>query len=293
MAVLGGGALVYAGLAGLFLTSDAIAAERRDGTLGLLFLTPLQPRDVLAGKLVAQGIHAVCALLAIFPLICLAWILGGFTAGEIFRFLLVLLNVLFVSLSLGLAVSAWGERPGMVVGRTAAGLAALAVWPTLIGLSAATGIGEAATWMGALSPVGALRFAGDGNFRTVGFLGSLGMGNLTGWALLAIAAVGLRRGWRRTEETRQRAGTARPLWVPPQDVEPKRLPVQAVTGLLHRSRRSVLLAWLTVGERVEFARDRRGGSGGREATDEGATIEILERHRSVLSGREWEPSNRS
>jgi len=246
VAVLGGGALIFAGLAGLFLTSDAIASERRNGTLGLLFLTPLQPLDVLAGKLVAQGIHAGCAILAIFPLICLAWILGGITGGELFRFLLVLLNVLFVSLSLGLAVSAWSERPGVVVGRTAASLAALVGWAGLIGLSAAAGVGEAATWMGAWSPVGALSFAGDGSYRAAGFWGSLGLGNLTGWALLAIAAMGLRRGWRRTEESGARAGTARPRWVSPHDEEPTRLPVQAVTALLHRSRRSARLAWWAV-----------------------------------------------
>ena len=250
VAVLGGGALVFAGLAGLFLTSDAIAAERRDGTLGLLFLTPLQPRDVLAGKLVAQGINAVCAILAIFPLICLAWILGGITGGELFRFLLALLNVLFVSLSLGLAVSAWGERSGAVVSRTAAGLGALAIWPGLMwlsGLSADTGVGEAATWIGALSPLQALGFASDGNFRTTGFWGSLGLGHLTGWALLAIAAVGLRRGWRRTGGSGPRAGTARPRWLAPADEEPRRLPVQAVTALFYRSRRSRQWAWLMVG----------------------------------------------
>jgi len=40
--------------AGLFLTSDCLSEEKREGTLGLLFLTDLRGYDVALGKLLAR-----------------------------------------------------------------------------------------------------------------------------------------------------------------------------------------------------------------------------------------------
>ena len=54
-------------LAGLVLTSDCISRERREGTLGLLFLTDLRGADVAFGKLAAKAILPFYALLAMFP----------------------------------------------------------------------------------------------------------------------------------------------------------------------------------------------------------------------------------
>ncbi|HTA31241.1 MAG TPA: hypothetical protein VK731_12195, partial [Candidatus Cybelea sp.] len=39
------------------LTADCIARERREGTLGLLFLTPLSAGGIVAGKALAQGLR--------------------------------------------------------------------------------------------------------------------------------------------------------------------------------------------------------------------------------------------
>src|SRR5688572_10226128 len=47
-------ALVIALAAGLFQTADAISEERREGTLGLLFLTDLRSLHVVLGKLFAR-----------------------------------------------------------------------------------------------------------------------------------------------------------------------------------------------------------------------------------------------
>src|SRR4051812_29916771 len=38
---------------GMFLTSDSVSEEKREGTLGLLFLTDLRGYDVVLGKLMA------------------------------------------------------------------------------------------------------------------------------------------------------------------------------------------------------------------------------------------------
>ena len=59
------------------MTADCISREKREGTLGLLFLTPLTVFDVIAGK---AGIHVLRALtlfLAALPILGLPMVLGG------------------------------------------------------------------------------------------------------------------------------------------------------------------------------------------------------------------------
>lgn len=238
--MVGGLSLLLVGLAGLFLTSDAIAAEHRDGTLQLLHLTELGPFDLLAGKLVGAGIHAACALLALFPVLALSWILGGFTGAEVLRFLLVGLNVLFVSLTVGLAVSAWGQRPGAVVAGTAIVLAALFFWPMLVKLVNPPG---AESWAG-LSPLECLTGADDMSYRGFRFWRQLAWGHLTGWIALCVAAAGVRRRWRGSNEgardtTQTRARRRRVLTA----TDPELLPVQAVQLLLAGHSQARRWAW--------------------------------------------------
>src|SRR5207344_403152 len=66
-------------VSGVFLTSDSLSEERREGTLGLLFLTDLKGYDVVLGKLAAQFIHLGCALVAIIPAAALPLLFGGVT----------------------------------------------------------------------------------------------------------------------------------------------------------------------------------------------------------------------
>src|SRR5436190_7976809 len=42
-----------------FVTADALSKEKREGTLGLLFLTELQSYDVVLGKLFASSLRSV------------------------------------------------------------------------------------------------------------------------------------------------------------------------------------------------------------------------------------------
>src|SRR5436190_9978036 len=55
----------------LQLASEAFAREKREDTLGLLFLTPLQPIDLVLGKLVSTSLAAFYRFLAIVPLLAL------------------------------------------------------------------------------------------------------------------------------------------------------------------------------------------------------------------------------
>src|SRR3954469_4241332 len=67
---------------GLFFTSDCISEEKRDGTLGLLFLTDLRGYDVIAGKLFANSVRGFFALLAVFPVLGLTLLMGGVTLEQ-------------------------------------------------------------------------------------------------------------------------------------------------------------------------------------------------------------------
>jgi ABC-type transport system involved in multi-copper enzyme maturation permease subunit len=98
-------AFIFAAGAGLFLTSDSLSEEIREGTLGLLFLTDLRGYDVVFGKLLTQSLRAFYGLLAAFPIMALALLAGGLTGAEFWRSLLVICNTLFLSLSLGMLVS--------------------------------------------------------------------------------------------------------------------------------------------------------------------------------------------
>ena len=100
------GGFLYALFTGVLLAADTISEEKREGTLGLLFLTDLGGFDIISGKLLIVGLNAVMALIAGLPVAAVAWILGGVTGGEFWRCVLVLLNTLFLSLTVGLAVSA-------------------------------------------------------------------------------------------------------------------------------------------------------------------------------------------
>ena len=108
-------AFIYCLFVGARLTADCLSEEKREGTLGLLFLTDLKGYDVIFGKLAATSLKSVYGLLAILPVMSLPVQLGGVTANELWRSALVLLDTLFFSLVAGLFVSALSrhERKGM------------------------------------------------------------------------------------------------------------------------------------------------------------------------------------
>ena len=103
---LAGVAMLFCLLAGRRSTADCLSQEKRDGTLGLLFLTDLKGYDVVLGKLVATSISSFCALVTIFPVLAIPLLAGGMTNGEFWRMVLVLVNTFFLSLSIGIFASA-------------------------------------------------------------------------------------------------------------------------------------------------------------------------------------------
>jgi ABC-type transport system involved in cytochrome c biogenesis permease component len=114
--------LLFCLLAGVFLTADCLSEEKREGTMGLLFLTDLKGYDVVLGKLIANSVHSVYGLLAVFPVLGLPLLMGGVTGGEFARVMLVLVATLLVSLSLGMCVSAIARETRQTMAGTFLGM---------------------------------------------------------------------------------------------------------------------------------------------------------------------------
>ncbi|MEW6302885.1 MAG: hypothetical protein AB1705_05405 [Verrucomicrobiota bacterium] len=92
--------------AGVLLTADCLSVEKRENTLGLLFLTDLKGGDVVLGKMAAHALTAFYGLLAIYPMLAVPLVIGGVSFDEFVRITLVLTNTFFFSLAAGVLVSA-------------------------------------------------------------------------------------------------------------------------------------------------------------------------------------------
>src|ERR1051325_4311000 len=130
-----GVAFVYCLFIGARLTADSLSEEKRDGTLGLLFLTDLKGYDVVLGKLAATSVNSVYALLAIVPVISLPVQLGGVTAAELGQSALALLNTLFVSLAAGVLVSTLSRNERKAMFAAVFVVLSLTVGPPVLGFA--------------------------------------------------------------------------------------------------------------------------------------------------------------
>ena len=59
------------------MTADCVSREKREGTLGLLFLTPLTVLDVIAGKVAIHALRALTLFLAAMPVLGHPLVFGG------------------------------------------------------------------------------------------------------------------------------------------------------------------------------------------------------------------------
>lgn len=94
-------------LLGCLTATDALAREQRDGTLGLLFLTPLSPLEVVLGKLFATLWRTLQVLVATLPFLAFALLFGAIRPTDVAALFLALANGLFWTLAVSLAASAF------------------------------------------------------------------------------------------------------------------------------------------------------------------------------------------
>ncbi|MBM3837834.1 MAG: hypothetical protein FJ398_07675 [Verrucomicrobia bacterium] len=121
---------------GAHVAHDCLSEEKREGTLGLLFLTNLTGLDVVLGKLVSRSIGVVCAFLVGIPVLVLLIPLGKAQPSAVARVSLALANTLFFSLSVALLVSSLSRKQS----RARTGALIVILWSWFI-------MPEAAQWL--------------------------------------------------------------------------------------------------------------------------------------------------
>ena len=97
--------VLYALLAGPLATVDCLSRERREGTLGLLFLTDLRSYDVVLGKTAAASLNIVLDLTAALPVVAIPMLMGGVSLRQLLCVMLALVTITFLSLATGVCAS--------------------------------------------------------------------------------------------------------------------------------------------------------------------------------------------
>jgi ABC-type transport system involved in multi-copper enzyme maturation permease subunit len=200
LGLLGGSAVLFCLMSGVRSTADCLCAEKREGTLGLLFLTDLKGYDVVLGKLAATSLNSVYGVVAVAPMLCIPLLMGGVSLAQVGRMALVAFDTLFFSLSLGIAVSAMSRSSrkaalmtfGFILMLTAL-LPALGAWLNYRGLPAA-----AEKYFYVASPGFSFGVALDPAFykaASLEFWGSLIVIHGLGWAALLLACAVAPRAW--------------------------------------------------------------------------------------------------
>jgi ABC-type transport system involved in multi-copper enzyme maturation permease subunit len=133
-------------LTGIQLAGDAVSAEKREGTLGLLFLTQLKSFDIVMGKLVALSMRTWHGLLGVIPALAVPLMVGGATLGDALRLSLILGNALFLSVAVTLLISTFCRRQ-----HAATGWAAIVLGLLMGGIPLAQAIGARDPWLNLLN----------------------------------------------------------------------------------------------------------------------------------------------
>lgn len=192
--------------------SDCISRERREGTLGLLFLTPLRAREIVMAKALAHGLRAGTLLLAVLPVLTIPFILGGVSWQQAAMSALVNFSAVCWALAAALVASA-GTRSSLraLVGAVVFTICAMLAHAITLGALTSPGIFFSGNMLGFLderllygmSPMGMNQIrAGGGMIR--GGVGTLLIGAVQGalvsmlvwYGAVLFAASHVRRTWR-------------------------------------------------------------------------------------------------
>src|SRR5881392_4159791 len=213
-------AFAYCLLIGPFITADCISSEKREGTLGLLFLTDLRSFDVVLGKWAATSLAGFYGLLAVLPSLGIPVLLGGVTPGEYGRTALAVLNAVLFSLTAGMFVSAISrDQTKAILGSLILVLTLSGLLPGLLVLVFNVFVGKP-LWgirpdspeFGIFSPIRTAEFANDAAFRANPklFWMSLGLVHALCWWLLIGSVLAVRLVWRQEPVERRESRS----WLP-------------------------------------------------------------------------------
>ncbi|MEW6307378.1 MAG: ABC transporter permease subunit [Verrucomicrobiota bacterium] len=178
-------------------TADCLSEEKREGTLGLLFLTDLNGHDVVLGKLASSALTCTYGLLAVVPLLGITLLLGGVTGAEFARLALALVNALFFSAALGMWISARSRQENRAFAAAATLLAVITFGTPIVDalLIGESNLSEAILTL--TSPGYACYMGFEAEYATAAerYWISLAVVHAAGWMLLALAGIQLQRHW--------------------------------------------------------------------------------------------------
>src|SRR6266516_7890834 len=196
-------AFAYCLLIGPFLTTDSISSEKREGTLGLLFLTDLNSLDVVLGKWAATSLAGFYGLFAVLPVLGIPLLLGGVTPGEYGRVALAVVNAILFSLTAGMFVSALSrEQTKAILGSFILVLALSGLLPGLMVLLIKGFLGRGISGfppVALASPIYTGQFALEAAYRSNPnlFWMSLGTVHALCWVFMFATVIIVARVWRR------------------------------------------------------------------------------------------------
>jgi ABC-type transport system involved in multi-copper enzyme maturation permease subunit len=116
------------------LTADCLSRERREGTLGLLFLTPLNAWDVVLGKGLAHVLRAFGLWFSTVPFLAVPFLMGGVQGADFARAVAIELTVVLIGLSAGFLATCratrWASAMLLALGFT------VLLWVLMLGICA-------------------------------------------------------------------------------------------------------------------------------------------------------------
>jgi hypothetical protein len=183
-----------------------LAAERREQTLGLLFLSGLSALEIFASKALSAALILFTDLLAITPMLALPFFLGGISFDLFLATVFCLPGLLFFVLSVSLLASALSEDEGAaLLGAIALALGICAAPPILWAVFEHNS-STVTVWLRFCPAYGPwLVFERFGSSAPAEFWANLGTTLIWSFICLGAAAWVLSRSWRQTARPTRRA----------------------------------------------------------------------------------------
>lgn len=240
-------------------TCDCISEEKREGTLGLLFLTDLKGMDVALGKLTGACTQIFISWLAMLPLAAMLVLAGGFTWQDVLRIMLGIGNCLFCGAAAGLLGSSYCRERKHAIVLTMLWLLSTCILPPITAglLLAFSDLTEPPAFLMAIGPGPALMqtFATIGSPVGPAIWTQLAVSHGIAWSAIALACWFTPRRWQ--ERNFKRVAPVLPATPPPlpptaqaaSEPSPKQSESHAATLPDHTQKRRELLndspfAWL-------------------------------------------------
>ena len=248
----------YVALRPPLLMAGVFAEERRNQTLGLLFLSGLSAGEIFVSKVFSAAMIAFTGVLAMFPLLALPFLLGGVSFDLFLATVVALPNLLAFALAVTLLASVLTEDDGAAMVLVVVLAVIVSAAPALIYLvqmHLSPGTTSAAWWLRLSPAYGAyLIWTGLGWAPVAEFWRNSAV--TLCWSVLCLLAadVALRRLWRQWQENPEGACRSgrwhRMLHGNGQGrrrLAARWLEVNPYVWLAARDREPTALAWLAVG----------------------------------------------